>query len=136
MYSIIPILDTTDQLLVFCCYCFKSYTSVVLGLFAILGITIDKIKDMLDIIISIINKTCKELFKESFICSLVTAVLYREDLYKLLGSTPFMPNLIKYLIIYKLNILPNTLTPIVCPNVLSNELVAIAAPLLLYSTDS
>ena len=63
---------------------------------------------MLDITISIINRTCKELFKESFICSLVTVVLYVEDLYKLLRSTPFIPSLIKYLIIYKLNILPNT----------------------------
>ena len=103
---------------------------------AALGIFIDKIKHRQDIIISIINKMCKELTMESFICSFVTAAPCAEALYKLLGSTPLIPSAAKYFTIYKLNILPNILTPIVCPKVLSNELVAVAAPLLLYPTDS
>ena len=62
-------------------YCFLS----------IFGITMDKIKANIDIATSITNKACKELFKDSLICSLVIASLYVEDLYKLLGSTPCTP---------------------------------------------
>ena len=77
-----------------------------------------------------------ELFNESFICSAESAVWDAEDWYRLLRFMPFIPCCIKYFVIYKLKILPNTLMPMVCPSVLSNVLAATAAPLLLYSTES